>query len=259
MKLTIGSHATLAPEKHSEFILTIEKSKLPFNCVTHGLCDLGPYVFPTDGGIYPRGNDLTKAFENFGFLARRAFVESRTDWIHPIPYVVFTRKINGVRHYFVYRRNKGVGEEKLLGNLSIGVGGHADHFSARSIDMSPCDILFCATQDEITSELQAHDTSLTEANLLSDDDLLNECNMLDSIEFTFTLFDPSNEVGMTHLGLVTIVNLGDKEIGLECKEPFLETIGWLSYPEILLYETKHNAECENWTNIILDHLENSES
>lgn len=59
------------------------------------------------------------------FFLRRSWCEKDTDFLQLIPYVVFHRTtLNGEKEVFVYQRTKLVGEERLAGNYSIGIGGH---------------------------------------------------------------------------------------------------------------------------------------
>lgn len=73
-------------------------------------------------------------YSNLSFV-RRDWCEKDTRFIQLLPYIIFFKKIDGEYYLFVYQRGKGVGEERLAGGCSVGVGGHInplDFFSIQS-------------------------------------------------------------------------------------------------------------------------------
>jgi predicted NUDIX family phosphoesterase len=64
-------------------------------------------------------------YTNLAFL-RRAWCEKDTRFIQLLPYIFFWKLVGDEIHIFVYQRGKGVGEGRLAGGCSIGVGGHVN-------------------------------------------------------------------------------------------------------------------------------------
>jgi len=68
--------------------------------------------------------ELVKEVLFSDYYVRRSWCENNPDWVQLLPYIVFFKRVEGRLKVFVYQRGKGVGEERLAGNCSIGVGGH---------------------------------------------------------------------------------------------------------------------------------------
>lgn len=159
---------------------------------------------------------------------------------HPIPYVMICR--NGGDEVLVYRRGKGVGESRLSGNSSVGVGGHVDlvgdllKYSMDGDTFDPMKAISYTVTKEIGEELGIR---------VSPDDN----------ELVGILRDDSNEVGKVHLGWLMIHHL-DESIdsdSLKFIEEELETVGWMNIKEI-------DVECdelnfENWSKIAISHIQ----
>lgn len=71
-----------------------------------------------------RPNELNEAIYLALNFIRRGWCETDTRYIQLLPYVVFYKKVGNRYRIFVYQRGKGVGEERLAGGCSIGLGGH---------------------------------------------------------------------------------------------------------------------------------------
>lgn len=85
-----------------------------------------------------RPNELNEAVYWALNFIRRGWCEKDTRYIQLLPYIVFYKKIGKRYRIFVYQRGKGVGEERLAMNCSVGVGGH----------INPLD--FLSTQSKLT-------------------------------------------------------------------------------------------------------------
>jgi predicted NUDIX family phosphoesterase len=57
-----------------------------------------------------------------------------------LPYALLTKTINGEKHYGVYQRVKGIGEERLLRGHSMGFGGHLGGKFVKYDDHSGIDV-----------------------------------------------------------------------------------------------------------------------
>ncbi|BAQ02661.2 hypothetical protein [Ralstonia phage RSL2] len=71
-----------------------------------------------------RPNELNEAVYWALNFIRRGWCETDSRYIQLLPYIVFYKKIGKRYRIFVYQRGKGVGEERLAMNCSVGVGGH---------------------------------------------------------------------------------------------------------------------------------------
>lgn len=136
-----------------------------------------------------------------------------------IPYCVFRYK----NTLFHYRRGKGVGESRLAGLLSIGLGGHINPSDAGSLQETSYRAgLARELAEEIASMAPSHSRPL---GLVNDD---------------------SNDVGRVHLGIVHLFEL--EAPLLQLREPELESLGFIDVNTLL----SRREQLETWTGYILD-------
>lgn len=141
----------------------------------------------------------------------------------------------GKAEFFAYRRGKGVGEGRLLGNVSVGIGGHvdlADVVHSESVINLNSTIGIALTR-EIKEEVKFSG---------------GECEL--DLFSAGLLLDDSNEVGRVHLGVVMGLLLPD-HIDMDCAEPELDTLGFMTAEELL----SGTYPLENWTRIVLEHFQ----
>lgn len=153
--------------------------------------------------------------------------------VHPIPYVILYNDIED--SIFLYRRGSGVGESRLAGNTSCGIGGHVD-VDQYNIDLPPMAMIQDATNREINEELGQPISG--------------------KFEFIGTLYDTSNDVGKVHLGMVAKKTI-DQEAHPGCNivtaESELHTIGFVKLSEIDVECPEYNFE--NWSKIAIKFLQ----
>jgi len=82
--------------------------------------------FSDDAILDSNINELIDVVSKNTVVVERDLVEKNEDYIHPIMYCPIFTKVEDEIHTFVYQRTKGVGESRLLGMHSIGIGGHVD-------------------------------------------------------------------------------------------------------------------------------------
>jgi predicted NUDIX family phosphoesterase len=121
------------------------------------------------------------------YLKDRAEIEEDPSFQHFIPYIVLINERNEV---FIYSRGKDGGEKKLVGNLSIGLGGHVDEQPAEG--QSLLELL----QLEGARELKE------EAGL----------ELPYAMQFRKLLIDRTNKVGLVHLGLLAICPVDSRTV-----------------------------------------------
>jgi predicted NUDIX family phosphoesterase len=170
------------------------------------------------------------ALENMGFLPYRGYrhlaglqdllaleqafiprpvAEENEEWKQIIPYQL-------LRHdsrFFVFQRGRAVGEQRLAGRWSIGIGGHVNADDTKDGSMDEAGLLAAAAR-EFREELDfAGTTKITPVGLINDE---------------------SDSVGRVHLGLVLLHDLkGDLSLRLRNESEDLTPVGWLDYEGIM--------------------------
>lgn len=148
------------------------------------------------------------------FLQDRAICDSKyissVTTFQLLPYAVL-RNIN-TREIFMYARGKGGAEARLIGNLSIGVGGHVDRAPAQ--DESLLDLL----QEECLREVE-EEVGLCLAN---------------APHFSHLIRDTTNNVGKVHMGILTVIDVDASAVS--SKEPGIIDSGTWVQPADLLKE-----------------------
>lgn len=188
-------------------------------------------VFPDESKVF-QGSEKNKdivneIFENIEKEVRamkRGHAETNPTYKQLIPYGVIKRG----DQIFTYERLSGGGDERLHGNLSIGVGGH----------MNP-----------------THDDTLM--NMIFTN-LMREINEEISIEGQFIgseviglINDDSNEVGKVHLGVLVVLELPE-EATIEINE--VDSLEG-KFVDIKQLKTKKiYGRLENWSKIAVDIL-----
>jgi len=171
----------------------------------------------------------TKMLTN-AFYVDREEAEKNPNWKQIIPYVVFRTEGGSI---LVYRRTKKGGENRLHEKLSIGIGGHINPIDGDD----PTQALLKAFSREVDEELQ-YDT-------LPNEDELDVC-------ISGLIYDPSNEVGKVHLGvLIEVTQLGE---GVAYPTPKEDSLGDFEF--VYLHELKQNPpeNLENWSKMVLEVL-----
>lgn len=140
--------------------------------------------------------DLKDVVCTHGQFMDRPLAESNPDWLQIIPYIIV---INGKMDdpyagIFTYKRLKGGSEARLHAKSSIGLGGHVN-----TSDLVPNQDLWSAVEAcayrELTEELQMPDSKTW------------------FIDFKpVIIYDPSNDVGKVHLGVVGICEVHTNSI-----------------------------------------------
>lgn len=170
-------------------------------------------------------------------IAEREVMERVDTFRQLLPYITFTKTDDaGVTRFFAYRRTDKVGEEKLAGNVSIGIGGHVDLVDVMHNDSVPnlLETVSANVRRELKEELRLE-------GLPADSELgMYEVGLL---------IDNTNEVGLKHLGLVLSAQVPESAV-LTCVEEELETMSFMTAEELL----DSGLPLENWTRIVLEHF-----
>ncbi len=158
------------------------------------------------------------------FMARTQ-VEEDAAYKQLIPYVIMTYE----GKYLSYIRGKRAGESRLVGNGSIGIGGH----------INPVDEVPLFDRDFREAYLTAVEREVAE-------EVLVEANHADCI--VALLNDDSNEVGQVHLGIVHYWTLDSSKVSR--REQMITQMAFRSPDELQgLRDT-----LETWSKLCLDGL-----
>jgi len=143
-----------------------------------------------------------------------------------IPYVIMTH--NG--KYLSYVRGKRAGEKRLVGNRSIGIGGHINPIDNEIplFDTDYRNLYRCAVEREIAEEVTI------------------EANHTDSV--VALLNDDSNDVGRVHLGIVHCWTLDSPKV--RRREQMITRMSFMTIEE--LREVRDSLE--TWSSLCLDGL-----
>lgn len=233
--------------KHAEHILALEINELS-------------KILPLEEGIVNADESNASVFLSGQILPaldikqRRALDDITPDKVHThrqiLPYITITRPVGdeGEQEIFVYQRGKGVGESRLEGNKSIGVGGHIDVTDVIS-NSGVVDIystIFVSMQRELLEEIVIVDGS-TGQELEDQAGLVNE--LLLKMIFVAFINDNSDFVGRDHLGLSTTIMI-DADQDVRMREPELQAVGWRRRGD-----SSSIDGFENWSKLLLTHFE----
>lgn len=155
------------------------------------------------------------------FLVDRAYCESAETLRQVLPYIVLRSKVDG--KIFTYSRGKGGAESRLVGNLSIGLGGHVDAAVPTGTNLEQ----WCV--EEARREL-------------------NEEAGIDfpvEIAFIGLLRDDTNPVGRVHMGILAIVYVDPSEIK-RLEDGIIENGEWRTVEDL-----RGEKRLENWSVLAL--------
>lgn len=178
---------------------------------------LGVQTPDLEDGIHT-WDTFVKACEGkaLGFISR-FYMEQSEDWMHFIPYIAFrhTDPDTGERRVYVYQRTNKVGEAKLGGNYSIGIGGHVELNSciedSQVSSKAYLDIessLTMAAKTEISEEIKFDsDDQIIQRDWPEAGELITQTHDISGAMVFFGRADMSNNnVGKFHIGLFFVID-----------------------------------------------------
>ncbi len=154
----------------------------------------------------------------------RSQAESDPSYKQLIPYVIMS--CGG--KYLSYVRGRRAGEERLVGNRSIGIGGHINPVDWTLFSADPYKTYLEAVKREVAEEVVV------------------EANHTDRI--VALLNDDSNEVGSVHLGIVHFWTLDAPKVSK--REQMITRMSFMTLAE--LQEVRDTME--TWSQLCLDGL-----
>lgn len=145
-------------------------------------------TYLTEGSVSNPLQSVVKYFltcDSVGYRERDA-IEDDPSIKQLIPYVVFMRGTEVFRYY----RTQKCGEERLRAKSSIGIGGHIEEFDGKPSVAAYCEAVRRECMEEIGYEFP------------------DNVNPMESI--TGLLYDPIEDVGKVHVGIVHVIQLGSR-------------------------------------------------
>lgn len=182
--------------------------------------------FPADG-FMTNANGVGRVLDDIFFKHPLAFIdrteaEISTEWVQLIPYCLIMRGRECLRY-----RRKG-SEGRLTGLYSVGVGGHINPEDAS--DKPDRDTYYRALRRELLEEVGLATPEVSKPVGL--------------------IYDPSNEVGRVHFGVVHVVRVGNRE-SLTFTDPALQGGEFHHAVELNAHASERPAEYETWSRLVL--------
>lgn len=159
----------------------------------------------------------------------RGKMETDPSFKQLIPYVLLEwTDEKGMKKLFTYTRGGGGGEKRLHAKRSIGIGGHISQEDAEGGESDHSGVYSVGMQREL------------------DEEIMLDAKYTQSIEGL--IYDPSNDVGTVHLGVVHRFVLADPNV--ESNESDLAEGGFVDVDEL-----KQDLErLETWSQLALNAL-----
>lgn len=209
--------------KHSESIIAIKND---FFSAERGF---------KQGVTHVNMEEMANQVIPFTVAACRRVLEGSPEYRQVLPYILFMRvDEDGQHRFFAYQRGKGIGENRLLGKVSVGIGGHVDIADVIHVD-SVVNVKLTASNSAIREIREEVEFTGPDVELN-----LHEIGIL---------LDSSDEVGRVHAGFVMCVGL-EKNVEIKCREEELTTLGFFTAKELL----EGDYPLENWSRIALEHF-----
>lgn len=179
-------------------------------------------------------------------LHDRAVCETNLNLIQPILYMVLVNDEGPEPVYFVYTRGKASGEKGLVGQCSIGIGGHTEELTG-SVAQSLAEAAVRELDEEVgikfvTTESIYQCLIGTETN---DSFVTNP----------FVLYNPVTDVDKVHIGVVITIDCTYQEFG-ELEEGVITRGEWLTFKQISNKENDpvNPIQLETWTKSVIANL-----
>lgn len=180
-------------------------------------------------------------------LHQRAPLEPDGAYRQLLPYVVVRQRgYDGEMRYLAYQRTSQVGEQRLAGKMSIGIGGHVDATSVHFRSDSTIDLrrtLMKSAIRELQEELVTVDDRGDAADLLLAEGLR-------SPRYANMFIAGSDGVDRMHLGIVMFLDL-PTDVQATTGESELECLGFLGLGELRALM----PQMESWSQLLVDHLD----
>jgi predicted NUDIX family phosphoesterase len=193
-------------------------------------------------------------------LHDRAVCESDFSLLQPILYITLVDKTGPVKKYFLYMRGKAGGEKGLVGNCSIGLGGHTEEFHADHPPGVDLEAVLYALAEAVVRELDEEVglkisiTAILEA--------LKDIKVEDREQYgwpvvgkPFVLFNPVTDVDKVHIAIAITIECDPTKLGA-AEEGVIERGEWLTVDEIREREDRRENPIvlETWSKTVIANI-----
>jgi len=215
-----------------EFVFVVPRDELFPDCYPQGLVRFAADDQLVSDSLEPAFTEaqVLERIEAHGFFVERPYAERSPHLKQVIPYtlVVAEDPTLGPRILLVKRLPQG-GEQRLVGKLSIGIGGHINPIDGAK------NVVATGTERELDEEL-----------FLSGSRRLRAVGLIN---------DDSNPVGAVHVGLVQVLFLapGEDQSVRVREEDVLE--GTLVPPAELARQLESGANFETWSRMLVERID----
>lgn len=216
-----------------EFVYVVSRDKLFPDCYPQGLTRFGDEASIDHEPMFVQ-SEVTARIKEHGFFVERPYAERSVHLKQVIPYTIVVAEdpIEGPRILMVRRLPQG-GEQRLVGKLSIGIGGHINPVDGPDGEQS--DVIEAGTARELDEELNLGGERRLEAIGLINDD--------------------ANPVGAVHVGLVQVLYLAPGEAQHASVKEVDVLEGTLVSPSELRRLRDEGANFETWSRMLVEHLD----
>ena len=220
---------------------------------------------------------MEKLIENGEIVCQeRSAIEKNTDILQLLPYVTVTDSVKAFHHagikgrwltetVGVYKRKDKVGEQRLVGKLSVGIGGHveySDYLTAKAEqqvkDAVPAPKLDDSIFDDPTmldfTPNVFFDMLRVAVEREFDEELEGGFASIEDFDFIGLILDRSDEVGNVHLGLSYVASRPMNQYVFKMNEPELEVFDPAAVPYEIISDPDVYDRLENWSKIFLDFM-----
>lgn len=205
-------------------------------------------------GFWPNiGNTVIEKFYSHAapwvVIGQRERLEMDNNIRQILPYTILSRLRQGVEEFFLYQRTHKVGESRLGGKISVGLGGHIDLddvvFKDNIINLQAT--VEAANIREFCEEVVATTNDDQDIDLAQVFTLTSDKFEIRNVGF---INDKSDAVGQVHFAVVNAIRV-PADWQFVCREDELVTYGWYTASEAL---ERFGAQLESWSNIVLKAL-----
>lgn len=173
-------------------------------------------------GFNQYSKDTLRTIINNHFFINRYDAEFNHEFRQPIGYILLRHKDT----YFATLRLNNSGEERLVGNISLGTGGHINQCDS----LRPGNIISNSVIRELHEELNI------------------DCNAKLNSKIIGFIYDSSNDVGKDHVGVVVLIDISKPLVTIKETDK-LE--GKFVTKE---YIKENYDKLESWSKIVFDYL-----
>lgn len=175
-------------------------------------------------------------FRKETFLLDRKDCETDQDYLQIIPYVTLVDK--QTKDIFIYKRGKASNETRLIGEYSLGLGGHIEEEPDNENTLK--DTIAKGTMRELTEEVG-----------LTTEDYMDNIVYKYATENFGCIHCRDNEVGKVHIGLTMFLMIDKKHITSTEKDVVCNG-QWLSIDNIKKLTEAKEISLESWSRLVFN-------